>query len=288
MFNLEAYLKERASLVEGALEKLLPKGGKLAESMRYTTLGGGKRLRAILLLASAEYSGWTDLDSILPAAAALECIQAYSLIHDDLPCMDDDELRRGKPTNHLVFGEAIALLAGDGLLTFAFELFSKLKLPAGNVLAAVRDLAEAIGPSGMVEGQAMDLEWTGKRLTLEQLEQLHLRKTAALLCASLRCGAHLAGAQEADITALATYGQKFGLAFQIVDDLLDEVGDPEKLGKATGSDARLGKVTYPVLLGAEKARKLAARAIEEAKAALEPERGTALFGIADYVLSRQS
>lgn len=287
MFNLDTYLSQRAALIEEALTELLPQEGKLAEAMRYTTLGGGKRLRGVLLLAAAEYSGMDQIELVLPAAASLECIQAYSLIHDDLPCMDDDKMRRGKPTNHLVFGEAMALLAGDGLLTFAFELMSGLLLPAANVVAAIRDLAKATGPTGMVEGQAFDLEWTGHDLTLSQLEQLHLRKTAALLCTALRCGAYLAGAREEDLEALTCYGLKFGLAFQIIDDLLDMKGDPEKLGKATGADARLGKITYPVLLGEEKARSLAVEAIGEGKAGLDPTRGAALFTLADYVISRQ-
>lgn len=287
MFNLATYLKERAALIEKTLDTLLPREGKLAEAMRYTTLGGGKRLRGVLLLAAAEYAGIDDIEPILPAAASLECIQAYSLVHDDLPCMDDDKMRRGKPTNHLVFGEAMALLAGDGLLTFAFELLSSLKLPAANKLAAIGDLAKATGPSGMVEGQALDLEWTGQDISLEQLQKLHLRKTAALLCSALRCGAHLAGANSDDLDALTTYGLKFGLAFQIIDDLLDLKGDPEKLGKATGSDARLGKATYPVLLGEEKARAMAVEAIGEGKAALDKKRGEALFEIADYVISRE-
>jgi geranylgeranyl diphosphate synthase type II len=288
MFELDSYLKQRAAMVEDSLTQLLPRDGVLADAMRYTTLGGGKRLRAVLFLAAAEYSGLAELKAVMPAAAALECVQAYSLIHDDLPCMDDDEMRRGKPTNHRVFGEAVALLAGDGLLTYAFELLSKLNLPAANVLAAISDLAVAIGPAGMVEGQALDCQWTGKRLSLEQMKQLHLRKTAALLCSALRCGAHLAGAQEADLAALTAYGLNFGLAFQIIDDLLDEAGDPEKMGKNAGSDARLGKTTYPVLLGAAEAKKLAVSAIADAKAALAPARSEALSGLADYVISRQS
>lgn len=287
MFNLDTYLKERAALVEEALSQLLPKEGKLAEAMRYTALGGGKRLRGVLLLAAAEYSGLERIQLVLPAAASLECIQAYSLIHDDLPCMDDDKLRRGKPTCHLVFGEAMALLAGDGLLTFAFELLASLQLPEANKLAAIGDLAKAAGPTGMVEGQALDLEWTGHDLSLKQLEQLYLRKTAALLCSAIRCGAHLAGAKNKDLEALTYYGMKFGLAFQIVDDLLDRKGDPEKLGKATGSDARLGKNTYPVLLGETEARALATEAIQEGKARLDAKRGEALFSLADYVISRE-
>ena len=220
MFNLDKYLKERAALIEETLAMLLPKEGKLAESMRYTTLGGGKRFRGVLLLAAAEYSGLDDLKLILPAAASLECIQAYSLIHDDLPCMDDDEMRRGKPTNHLVFGEAMALLAGDGLLTFAFGLCHPKA--AGNKYCSCNEDLQGFRSCRHGGRAGFGSQLTEMSLSLDQLEQIHLRKTATLICTSLRCGAHLAGASKADLEALTEYGTNFGLAFQIVDDLLDQ------------------------------------------------------------------
>lgn len=286
MFDLELYLKDHAALVETALAEFLPQEGELAESMRYTTLGGGKRIRGVLLLAAAEYIGYAALETLLPAAASLECIHAYSLIHDDLPCMDDDEIRRGKPTNHKVYGEALALLAGDGLLTFAFELMAKVKRPPEDVVAAISDLAQAAGPSGMVEGQVFDLA-EKEEVTLEELEAINLRKTAALITTALSCGARLAGAEKEDLEALIIYGTKLGLAFQIVDDLLDLEGDPEKLGKAIGADARQGKTTYPMLMGQKEAKAYAQKTIIEAKEALDPGRGEALFAIADYVITRQ-
>jgi len=270
--GLAEFLGEARGRVDQALAGYLPAGSdsraacppQLAEAMRHSLLGGGKRLRPILALLAAEACG-ADPMLALPAACALEMVHTYSLIHDDLPCMDDDDLRRGRPTCHKVFGEATALLAGDSLLTLAFEVLSRDVQPRSVAAECVLTLAEGAGPSGMAGGQMADLEAEGRTdVTLEKLEAIHRRKTGALLRASLRIGGIIAGADPETLQALDAYGVAVGLAFQIVDDLLDVQGDETKLGKRVNKDQDLGKWTYPGLLGLEGSRRRARELADEA------------------------
>jgi geranylgeranyl diphosphate synthase type II len=261
---------------------------RLAAAMRYSVLGGGKRLRPMLCLMAAEACGAGPLEA-MPAACALELVHTYSLIHDDLPAMDDDDLRRGRPTCHKEFDEATAILAGDGLLTLAFELLARHVRPPEAALDCVRALAEGAGPAGMVGGQMADLQAEGRDdPSLEALEAIHRRKTGALLRASLRMGGLVAGADESSLAALDTYGDAVGLAFQIVDDLLDVEGDEAKLGKRVNKDSGLGKWTYPGLLGIEGSRRRARELAEVARLALAPlgDRGDRLRALALDLLER--
>ncbi len=261
---------------------------RLAEAMRYSLLGGGKRLRPVLCLLAAEACGG-DSEMAIPAACALEMVHTYSLIHDDLPSMDDDDLRRGRPTCHKAFDEATAILAGDGLLTLAFEIVARHTRPADAAVACVLALAEGSGPIGMVAGQMADLEAEGRDdPSIEALEAIHRRKTGALLRASLKMGGIVAGADEAVLQALVEYGHAVGLAFQIIDDLLDVEGDEVKLGKRVNKDSGLGKWTYPGLLGVAGSRARAKSLAEEAVAALAPlgDRGTTLRSLAMDLLER--
>ncbi len=260
---------------------------RLASAMRYSLLGGGKRTRPLLALLAAEACG-ADPEDALPAACALEMVHTYSLIHDDLPAMDDDDLRRGRPTCHKAFDEATAVLAGDALLTLAFEVVLRDTRPEAAARCALA-LAEAAGPSGMVGGQMADLEAEGRDdANVEALEAIHRRKTGALLRAALRMGGLVAGAPEASLRALDVYGHAVGLAFQIVDDLLDVQGDEAKLGKRVGKDSGLGKWTYPGLLGVEGSRARARQLADEAVAALAPlgGRGDRLRALAVQLLER--
>ncbi len=267
--------------VDEALVRVLPEASdhgltpaRLASAMRYSVMAGGKRLRPMLCLLSAEACGGaSSVEMALPSACALELIHTYSLIHDDLPAMDDDDLRRGRPTCHKAFDEATAILAGDALLTLAFEVVASSSVPAEAALACVRVLAEAAGAAGMVGGQMADLQAETQEqaeATVEALEAIHRRKTGALLCAALRMGAIVAGADAECHAALDRYGRAVGLAFQIVDDLLDVEGDETKLGKRVGKDSGLGKWTYPGLLGIEGSRRRARQLADEAVAALAP------------------
>lgn len=294
--ELEAYLATKRKLVDGALERWLPEADtppvKLHEAMRYSLFAGGKRLRPILCLASAEAVGGTEAQA-LPAACALECIHTYSLIHDDLPAMDDDDFRRGRPTSHKVFGEGLAILAGDALLTYAFQLLVDPALyepgVESKVLAeVVSAVASAAGAAGMVGGQVADLEAEGREMEAEGLAFIHTHKTAALIRASVVAGALLGGGSKADLEALALYGSSVGLAFQIVDDILDVVGDAETLGKAVGGDAAHAKATYPAVHGLEASRAEAARLVGEACGALEPfgDKGEPLRALALFVAER--
>jgi len=295
--RLAAFVEEARRRVDKALGLYLPEAdedpkalcpARLASAMRYSVLGGGKRLRPILCLLAAEACGG-DIASALPAACALEMVHTYSLIHDDLPAMDDDDLRRGRPTCHKAFDEATAILAGDGLLTLAFEMIARHIQPAGAAIACVQALAEAAGPAGMVGGQMADLQAEGRTdATLEALEAIHRRKTGALLRASLRMGGLVAGADETALKALHVYGHAVGLAFQIIDDLLDVEGDETKLGKRVGKDSELGKWTYPGLLGIEGSRRRARQLAEEAVDALAPlgEPGERLRALALDLLER--
>ncbi len=293
-------LAAAAAQVDSVLEHVLPKPegpqARVQEAMRYATFAGGKRLRPILVMAAAEACG-TKPEKVLKAAAAMEMIHTYSLIHDDLPAMDDDDLRRGKPTNHKVFGEAMAILAGDGLLTYAFEAAADnardLGLDARSTAELIRVMAQGAGTQGMVGGQVADLEaeeWKGKNHGFNParvLEQIHLRKTAALIAASLEAGAILAGASAAKRRALREYGEAMGLAFQIADDVLDVVGDKKKLGK-NGSDAQNQKLTYAALYGLDKARAKARALVALAQRKISPfgPKGQILRDLADYVIAR--
>jgi geranylgeranyl diphosphate synthase type II len=280
------------SRVNARLEQYLrPTPGtpsRLQEAMSYSLTAGGKRLRPILVLLACEACGG-EIDKALPAACAIEMVHTYSLIHDDLPAMDDDDLRRGRPTSHVVFGEALAILAGDGLLTLAFDVLARDMTPASVAAACCADLARAAGMAGMVGGQVADLEAEGRTsANLEELEAIHHRKTGALLASALTLGARSAIADAATIERLANYGRCLGLAFQITDDLLDVRGSSQTLGKAAQKDSSRGKLTYPSLLG-EEASELRARClIGEACRWLEPlgDQGRRLEALANFVLER--
>lgn len=283
-------LAQYAQQVEEYLDSLPWEKGLLGESMRYSLIGGGKRIRPVLALASAEATGG-DPQEILPAACALEIIHTYSLIHDDLPAMDNDDYRRGRLANHKVFGEGNAILAGDGLLTYAFQLAAQ-PLPGispERQLRVIRELAHAAGPEGMVGGQSADLAAEGKQLTLSEIEHIHRLKTGAMLIVSARLGAILAGATEEKVEALTRYAQAIGLAFQIKDDILDIEGDSETLGKPAQSDLRQHKSTYPSLLGLDGAKAELKAKVAEAHAALEPlsDRAAFLHDLADYIAERK-
>lgn len=292
--DLASYLQEQARRVEAAFDRLFPASwhipDKLEEAMRYSLDAGGKRMRPILTLTAAEAFGG-DSELALPLACAVELVHTYSLIHDDLPAMDNDDLRRGKPTNHRVFGEAMAILAGDGLLTHAFHLIAASGgLPADRALAVVRELAEHAGPRGMVGGQAADMLGEQGITGLSELEFIHLHKTSDLIVFSLRAGAHAAGAGEAGLAAVSRFGANIGLAFQIQDDILDVIGNASKMGKAVQSDSRGKKVTYPYFIGLEASKEKVRTLTEEGKAALlsghvpHPER---LLQLADYLMGRE-
>lgn len=264
---------ERIKLIEAALLKelgaetaLVP---RLAESMEYSLMAGGKRLRPILVMAAADAVGARGTDFV-QAACGIEMIHTYSLIHDDLPAMDNDDYRRGKLTNHKVFGEALAILAGDALLTQAFEVILRQQgVPAQVLLEVLREMSIAAGPNGMVGGQVIDMLSEGKRISMEELRKMHMGKTGALFRAAIRSGAILGGASEAQLAALTTYADCFGLAFQITDDILDVAGDEAVIGKPVGSDERNEKSTYVTLTSLDEAKKLAADTVQQALEALE-------------------
>jgi len=296
--DIKGYIEKKRQLVESALQEFMPTPeGILAEhinAMSYSLFAGGKRVRPILCLAAAEtiLDEGSSLVAVLPAACALECIHTYSLIHDDLPAMDDDELRRGNPTNHMVFGEAGAILAGDGLLTLAFELLSHPDMetiPADKRLQVVFLISNAAGPMGMVGGQALDLASEGEDVPFETLRTIHSLKTGALITAAVQTGAVLADAAPRQLDAMTCYGEKIGLAFQIVDDLLNVEGTPEQLGKAAGSDAARRKATYPSFFGIEETRRQAAEAVDAAVDALIgfDHRADPLRELARYILHRK-
>ena len=289
------YLKQRQGQVEAAMEKLVPAcaGEPLAEmmkSMRYSLFAGGKRLRPVLLMAAVDAVG-KDGCLFLHAACALEMIHTYSLIHDDLPAMDDDDYRRGLLTNHKVFGEGMAILAGDGLLTLAFEtLLSQPDAPPATLNRVAREVAAAAGPSGMVGGQAIDLLSAGKLPTPDTMALMHRLKTGALFRASIRAGALLAEANEAELDSLTRFAENFGLAFQITDDILDVTGTTAVLGKPVGSDERNQKATYVTVYSLPEAQKMAQQAVAEAVAALERfgDRAGVLRSLSEYLLTRDS
>lgn len=295
--DLDIELKKRIDLIDNYLDKQLPEvpvpPSSLHESMRYSLFAGGKRLRPVLVMAAAEAIGG-EAERVLPMAAAFELIHTYSLIHDDLPAMDNDDYRRGKLTNHKVYGEAVAILAGDGLLTLAFQIALKNHLDLGidsqAVLVAVEEMAQAAGSTGMIGGQVVDMESEEKQIPPEIMEYIHTHKTGALFRASVRCGAILAGASEAQMAALTLYAEKLGLGFQIVDDILDIVGDEVKLGKRVGSDVANNKATYPTLYGLETSKIMAQTAIDDAVAALAEfgQSAELLRQIAFYMTRRES
>ena len=290
-FDLSAYLAQRQALVEAALERAIPitYPEKIYEAMRYSLMAGGKRLRPILCLATCELAGGT-MDMAMPTACALEMIHTMSLIHDDLPAMDNDDYRRGKLTNHKVYGEDIAILAGDGLLAYAFEVVAETKnVPAERLLQVVARLGRAVSAAGLVGGQVVDLECEGKTdVTLETLNFIHRHKTGALLEACVVCGGILAGVSGTDLQRLSRYAENIGLAFQVVDDILDITATQEELGKTAGKDLQAQKATFPSLMGLEESRKFAKELIESAKAELSTfgEKALPLQALADFITSR--
>lgn len=277
------------TMIEQTIAELPWDKGILNQSMYYSLIGGGKRIRPVLALASAEAVGG-NLEMILPAAVSLELIHTYSLIHDDLPAMDNDDYRRGRLSNHKVYGEAQAILAGDALLTYAFELLAAPGFgQPEKQLRIIREVAVAAGKAGMVGGQVADIAGEGKMLILDQIEEIHKAKTGALLTVSARLGGILAGGTEEQIMALTEYAQALGLAFQIKDDILDVVGDTETIGKPAGSDLRRGKATYPSILGLEGAVRQMKTQIFKAQSALKPfdESKNFLIELAYYIEKRQ-
>ncbi len=303
--DLEAYLTARTRQVDAALQELLPPEDAFPSvvhrAMRYSVFAGGKRLRPLLVIAAAEAVGGTA-EAVMPTACAVELIHTYSLIHDDLPSMDNSPTRRGRPTCHVVFGEAVAVLAGDALHALAFELLARTPpaVPAATVVQVVLEIARSIGTEGMVGGQVLDLLGE-RREGLPPIpawpqdlgvavRDIHVRKTAALIRACVRAGALLSGAAPPELEALSAYGQRIGLAFQIIDDVLDEVGEPARLGKEVQRDALASKLTFPAVHGVEGSRAIAAALTEEAVRALAPlgERARVLAELAPWLLRRDA
>jgi geranylgeranyl diphosphate synthase type II len=294
--SITEYINSRAEMVERELSRSLPETwdmpGQLRESMMYSLMAGGKRLRPIFVLAAAESLGG-ESEAAMPVACAVEMVHTYSLIHDDLPAMDDDDIRRGKPTNHVVFGEAMAILAGDGLLTHAFysivQTARKNGIPADIILSIVEDLSILAGAKGMVGGQAADILGEQGSTRLDELEFIHKHKTGDMIVFSLKAGARVAGASEEQLLALEQFGYNIGLAFQIQDDILDLTGDEAKLGKPLQSDVQQQKVTYPYLVGLEASIAKVEQLTAEGKQAIRsanftnPER---LLQLADYLMDR--
>ncbi|MEK7486449.1 MAG: polyprenyl synthetase family protein [Planctomycetota bacterium] len=290
--TLKEYLHQKQKLIEEGLERYLPQDTPefpfIHSAMRYSVFAGGKRLRPILSLLSAEVCNGS-LENILPAACALEMIHTYSLIHDDLPAMDDDDFRRGKPSNHKQFGEAIAILAGDALLTLAFYIIATSTAHKNYIAPLIEELAYASGTSGMVGGQVLDILSEGKSYEMPQLERIHLCKTAALIQAATRMGAIASGADQALVNQLGTYGKHLGLAFQIQDDILDIQGSLEELGKTPQKDQAQGKLTYPALVGLEEAKKMAHKQAQLAIKSLALLPNTkVLIDLTEYVVHRKS
>lgn len=290
----KAYCKAKLPLIDEALQKAMTIEGEIAptifDSMRYSLFAGGKRLRPVLLLAAADAVG-ADGNKFLNVACGLEMIHTYSLIHDDLPAMDNDDYRRGKLTNHKVYGEGIAVLAGDSLLTYAFEtMLSQEGVEPKTLLRVVKEIASAAGPEGMVGGQVIDMESEGKAVSLDTLQQMHRAKTGALFRAAVRAGAILGGASDEEVEALTVYAEKFGLAFQITDDILDVTGTAEAIGKPVGSDLKNNKSTYVTLHSVEIAQQMAKETVDDAIEALAMfgERGAVLKDLVEYLLKRES
>ena len=292
MFDLHRYMEEKTRLVDEALDRVLPgeqeRPARLHQAMRYSLFAGGKRLRPILCLAAAESLCGDGQPALMPALA-LECLHTYTLIHDDLPAMDNDDLRRGRPTSHKVFGEANAILAGDSLLTFAFELLARPShIPAANACRLAEELASASGSRGVTGGQFEDLAAEGQPPDPDRLEFIHINKTAKLIRAACRMGAIAAGAREEHLRLLSDYGDRIGLAFQIADDILNATATAEQLGKAAGSDAERNKMTYVALFGIDASREKAAALSGEATALIDrlPQPSAPLKAIAEFIVAR--
>ena len=292
-FDLNQFLTSRTDAVNRALDKFLPsektKPATIHKAMRYSLFAGGKRMRPAVLLAAAEACGGSDA-AALPLACAVECIHTYSLIHDDLPAMDNDDFRRGKPTNHKVFGEGIAVLAGDALLTQAFEIAAQAKgWPRYSHRDLIIELAHASGSLQLVGGQVADLEGENKKLSIAELKFIHERKTSALLCCSVRLGGMSANCPPAQLRALTDFGYHVGLAFQVIDDILDVTQTSEQLGKTAGKDVAVQKATYPAIVGLEESRQIAAQLTARAFATLKVFKGKAiaLEALAEFLLKRK-
>lgn len=290
MADLKTYLKKNAQLIERTLDELLPPENVYPESihrlMRYSMFAGGKRIRPALLMASYEACGGTFGDrNALAAAASLEMFHTFSLIHDDLPCMDDDDFRRGKPTAHKAFTEALAVLGGDALCIMAYEVLASI----GDI-ALITEISRALGTDGMIGGQVVDIESEGKGVDRATVEYIHRAKTAALIKASVRMGAILANAPEEVLDKISSYGNNIGLAFQVVDDILDEESTTEQLGKDAGSDRERGKATYPAVCGMQESKRYARELVDNAWKEIEflGERGALLHDLADFIITRIS
>lgn len=291
-FDLEKFLATRTASVNKALDGFLPSAATrpatIHKAMRYSLFAGGKRMRPALCLAAATACGGAEAEA-MPLACAVECIHTYSLIHDDLPAMDNDDYRRGKLTNHKVFGEGIAVLAGDALLTQAFEIAAKAKgWPRYSHQQLILELAYAAGSLQLIAGQVADLEGEGKKLAVKDLRYIHERKTSALLCGSVRLGGMSANCTPAQLNALTEFGYNVGLAFQVIDDILDVTQTSEKLGKTAGKDTQAQKATYPSIVGLERSRRIAEQLTDRAFAALKPFKGSAraLEALAEFLLKR--
>jgi geranylgeranyl diphosphate synthase type II len=297
MVDIQKYLERQREKIDRFLDQAVPDGQAapkiLYESMRYSLLGGGKRIRPILTMAASEAVG-SQNDSILPFAAALEFIHTYSLVHDDLPAMDNDDFRRGRPTNHKTYGEGMAILAGDALLTMAFELCSNPKLkdsvPQDRQVQIIQELAVGSGHGGMVGGQVLDIQAENQDIDLGSLQTIHNFKTGRLIRASVRIGGIFGGASSSQLDSLTGYSEDIGLAFQIADDVLNMTGTREELGKDAGTDAKRGKKTYPTFYGVEGARELAEQCIKRAINRLDEfdQKADPLRAIADYIISRRN
>jgi geranylgeranyl diphosphate synthase type II len=295
MFDLNAYLTEKVERINAALESILrtsERPDRLLEAMTYSLMAGGKRFRSVLCVAAAEAVGG-DLEDVLPAACALEMVHTYSLIHDDLPAMDDDDLRRGQPTCHKAFDEATAILAGDALLTLAFQTLSSIAADSDQQamkwLRVIQLISHAAGYCGMIQGQMLDIGSEGSQLTLNELKSMHRLKTGALIEVSARCGAELVDVNSSQIQLLESYAQYIGLAFQVTDDILNVEGDPVIMGKAVGTDKLRQKSTYPSLLGLEESKTFARKMIDNALQALESfdQKAEPLRAIATYIIDRK-
>lgn len=295
MLDLDSYLTSQKKRINRALESFLKtsdKPDRILEAMTYSLMAGGKRIRPVLCVAAAEAAGGNPEDAV-PAACALEMVHTYSLIHDDLPAMDDDALRRGKPTCHMAFDEATAILAGDALLTLAFQTLASIELSnaeqAAKWLRVIRLISFAAGYCGMIQGQMLDITSEGRQLTLAELKSLHRLKTGALIEASISSGAVLGGLNSNKISMFESYAQNIGLAFQVTDDILNVEGDPEIMGKAVGTDKLRNKSTYPSLLGLKKSKDFAGKLVENALQALESfdQKAEPLRAIAKYIVERK-
>ena len=295
MFDLSAYIKNKNQQIKVALEEILhdsQPSEPIVEAMKYSLMAGGKRIRPVLCLAAAEAVGGKP-QAVLPAACALEMVHTYSLIHDDLPAMDNDDLRRGKPTCHVAFDEATAILAGDALLTLAFEVLSSVQFTGENQasgwLKVIHIISTAAGYRGMIRGQMLDMAAEGQHLTIDELKSMHALKTGALIEASLLCGALLADARKRQMEILKTYARNIGLAFQVTDDILNVEGNPKIMGKAVGTDKLREKSTYPALLGLETSRQFAENLVNEALQALEvfDKKADPLRALATYIIERK-